>query len=170
MPYDDRCWDTFGVSQAAEIEQALAALDVRPDTLDDQERAALDRDGYVVLDRLLDPSHLDAVNAAVADQLDRARKDPHWHPGGTLHVSDLLDAGPALDAVWTAPRLLAAVVHLLGADLQARRLHYRSPPGRPSCSAATCGTPAPATVRWPAGTRCRSRSPGGARPASSRPM
>ncbi|MDP9239302.1 MAG: phytanoyl-CoA dioxygenase family protein [Actinomycetota bacterium] len=115
------------MSPAAEVEHALAALDVRVDTLDDRERAALDRDGYLVLHRLLDPAHVDAVNAAVGDQLEMARRDPHWHPGGTLHVPDLLDAGPALDAVWTAPRLLAAVVHLLGADLQVRRLHYRSP-------------------------------------------
>lgn len=110
----------------AEAAAALHALGVGPDTLAATEIAAVDRDGYVVLDAILDAQALTAVRAAAADRLAAAQGDPTWHPGGTLHV-DVLDGGPALDAVWTSPRLLAAVRHLLGDGLQMRRLQYRAP-------------------------------------------
>lgn len=82
----------------------------------------LDTDGYVVLDGLLDADLLAAVRAAMADALDR---DGPRGPGGTLHVDDL--RGPAVEAVWTAPRLVAAVEHVLGPDPVRGALHVRAP-------------------------------------------
>jgi hypothetical protein len=105
----------------------LHALGVHDDTLDARERAALDGDGYVVLLGLLDPELLALTRTMVAAELARARQDPTWHPGGTLHVDELLDAGPVADRVWTAPRLLAAVAHVLGDDFRINRMHYRAP-------------------------------------------
>ncbi|MEP6696241.1 MAG: phytanoyl-CoA dioxygenase family protein [Pseudonocardiales bacterium] len=118
-----------------------------PDTLTRGDKAALDADGYLVLDRLLSPALLEAVNRTVADELVAARGGRHWHPGGTLHLPDLLDAGTAMDAVRTASRLQSAVHHLLGPGWRASRLHFRSP--QPGFGAQTLHTdlpgPPPAT-------------------------
>jgi ectoine hydroxylase-related dioxygenase (phytanoyl-CoA dioxygenase family) len=84
--------------------------------------ADLDTEGYRVLDPLLDAAALGAVRAAVADALERT--GPRG-PGGTLHVDDL--SGPAVEAVWTAPPLVAAVEHLLGPDARRGALHLRAP-------------------------------------------
>jgi len=110
-----------------ETADVLHALGVRDDTLTGAERAALDDDGFIVLPGLLDADLLAAVRVVVAAALTRAREDPTWHPGGTLHVDELLDAGPVADRIWTAPRLVAAAAHLLGTDLQLHRMHYRAP-------------------------------------------
>jgi ectoine hydroxylase-related dioxygenase (phytanoyl-CoA dioxygenase family) len=83
---------------------------------------ALDTDGYVVLDRLLDEAALAGVRAARDAALLR---DGPRGPGGTLHVDGL--AGPAVEAVWTAPRLVAAVARLLGPDPARGALHVRAP-------------------------------------------
>lgn len=82
----------------------------------------LDTEGYRVLDPLLDDAALAAVRAAVEEALER---DGPRGPGGTLHVDDL--AAPAAEVVWTAPPLVAAVEHLLGADAARGALHLRAP-------------------------------------------
>ncbi|NMI02150.1 phytanoyl-CoA dioxygenase family protein [Pseudonocardia acidicola] len=104
----------------------LAELGVHDGVLEAPARAALAADGYVVLDGLLDAAVLRDLHACVDEHLIRERDGPLWRPGRTLHA-DLLDAGPAVDATWTAPRLLAAVAAVLGPELQLRRVHYRAP-------------------------------------------
>lgn len=91
-------------------------------TIDPAVRTALDADGCVVLDGLLDPAELAGVRAAVEAALDRAGPRS---PGGTLHADDL--RGPAVEALWAAPRLLAAVEHVLGPDPQRRAMGLRAP-------------------------------------------
>jgi ectoine hydroxylase-related dioxygenase (phytanoyl-CoA dioxygenase family) len=83
---------------------------------------ALDTDGFVVLPHLLDAAALAGVRAAMADALHR---DGPRGPGGTLHVDGL--RGPAVEAVWTAPPLVAAVEHLLGPGARRGELHVRAP-------------------------------------------
>lgn len=83
---------------------------------------ALDLDGYLVLDGLLDATTLAGVRAAMDEAL---RRDGPRGPGGTLHVDGL--SGPAVEAVWTAPPLVAAVTHLLGPDPARGALHVRAP-------------------------------------------
>jgi len=83
---------------------------------------ALDTDGYLLLDDLLDAATLDGVRDAMHQALDR---DGPRGPGGTLHVDDL--RGPAVEAVWTAPRLVAAVEHVPGPEPQRGALHVRAP-------------------------------------------
>lgn len=92
-----------------------------------EQRASLDAEGYVVLPGLVPPSRIEELRELVARELARADEDPLWRAGGTVHLESLLDAGPAVDAVWTAPTLLAAVRHLLGEQFALRRLHLRSP-------------------------------------------
>lgn len=82
---------------------------------------ALDRDGFVVLDGLLDAPALDAVRAATAAALRAAHDDG---PTGTGHGEP---AGPAIDALTSAPRLRAAVEHLLGPDAELVKVAVRAP-------------------------------------------
>lgn len=109
------------------VRAALTDLGVGAQTLTDAERRCLDEDGYVVLPELHDAEALRVLHGHLQDGLRAARDDPSWSPGGTLHLADLLDAGPAVDRVWTHPRLLAAVAHLLGEHLQVRGVAYRGP-------------------------------------------
>lgn len=82
---------------------------------------ALDRDGFVVLDGLLDAAALAAVRAATSEALRVARDDG---PTGTGHGEP---EGPAIDALTSAPRLRAAVEHLLGAGAELVKVNVRAP-------------------------------------------
>ncbi|MEV1294859.1 phytanoyl-CoA dioxygenase family protein [Pseudonocardia sp. NPDC049635] len=82
---------------------------------------ALDRDGFVVLDRLLDAAALTAVHEATLAALREARDDG---PIGTGHAEP---TGPAIDGLTSAPRLRAAVEYLLGADAELVKVNVRAP-------------------------------------------
>jgi ectoine hydroxylase-related dioxygenase (phytanoyl-CoA dioxygenase family) len=110
-----------------EVEGVLARLGVGPHTLTDNQRLALDAEGYLVLPGVLNATQVAAVMAVIDARLSAARRDASWTPGGTLHLDDLTGGGPAVDAVWTNPRVLAAVAHVLGPDLRLARVHFRGP-------------------------------------------
>ncbi|MGI5125849.1 phytanoyl-CoA dioxygenase family protein [Pseudonocardia sp. CA-107938] len=82
---------------------------------------ALDRDGFVVLDALLDAGELAAVHAAAITALRAAADDG---PTGTGHG---MPTGPAIDALVAAPRLRAAVEHVLGAGAECAGVAVRAP-------------------------------------------
>ncbi|MDN5860768.1 MAG: phytanoyl-CoA dioxygenase family protein [Pseudonocardia sp.] len=82
---------------------------------------ALDRDGFVVLDGLLDAAELSAVRDATAAALRAARDDG---PTGTGHGEPV---GPAIDALTSAPRLRGAVEHLLGDAAELVKVNVRAP-------------------------------------------
>ncbi|MGH8917913.1 MAG: hypothetical protein ACRD0H_06170 [Actinomycetes bacterium] len=83
---------------------------------------ALDTEGYLVIDGLLDAALLAGVRAAVDAALER---DGVRGPTGTLHVDNL--EGPAVDALWHALRLVAAVEHVLGAGFGRHAMGLRAP-------------------------------------------
>lgn len=110
-----------------EAEEILAALGVRPGTLAADERDALDRDGYVVLNGVLDTVSVAAMRSSIEESLEIARRDLTKKHGGTLHLDDIVDAGAAFDPAWSSPRLLAAVAHVLGADFRLSAAGFRGP-------------------------------------------
>jgi ectoine hydroxylase-related dioxygenase (phytanoyl-CoA dioxygenase family) len=110
-----------------EAKEILAALGVASDTLADEDRAALDRDGYVVLPDVLDDASVAAMRSAIDELLEIARRDLTKKHGGTLHLDELIDAGATFDPAWSAPRVLAAVAHVLGADFHLFAMGYRGP-------------------------------------------
>ena len=91
------------------------------------EAEALDRDGYVVIPELL--TQADATEFAIAiDVLHaRAKEDPLFRTGGTLHVDGLKEYGAPFDRAWTDDRVVAAVTHLLGSEFTVSRAHFRQP-------------------------------------------
>ena len=111
---------------AGEREALLRGLGAQESALTEDEKAALDRDGYVILDGLLDNEQVARILAALERLIAQARLDPTWHAGGTLHLVDLVDDN-AFDPVWKSGRLLSAIVHVLGYDLRIGSLTYRAP-------------------------------------------
>lgn len=101
------------------------------------ELSSLDDDGYVVLDRLLDDAEVAAMRAAIEVRLEIDRRDPTKRHGGTLHL-DLIDAGEPLERAWNAPRLRAAVEHVLGPSYRLDVASYRGP--RPGYGAQSLHT------------------------------
>jgi ectoine hydroxylase-related dioxygenase (phytanoyl-CoA dioxygenase family) len=116
----------MSVSQT-EAEEILTALGVGPATLTNDERSALDRDGYVVLPGIVDNASVAAMRSVIAERLEIARRDLTKKHGGTLHLDDVVDAGAAFDPAWSSPRLLAAVAHVLGADFHVSGAGFRGP-------------------------------------------
>ena len=114
-------------SAETEANDILATLGVEDGTLADDERAALDRDGYVVLDGVLDDGSVAEMRSAIDQLLETARRDPTKKHGGTLHLDDILDAGAMFDRAWSSPRVLAAVAHVLGADFHVFAAGFRGP-------------------------------------------
>lgn len=88
---------------------------------------ALDDDGYVVIPGVLSSEQIEQILTLVAARLAALQGDVTVKHGGTLHLDDLTDGGPAIDASWSEPRVVEAVSHLLGPDSGLARVHYRAP-------------------------------------------
>jgi len=112
--------------ERGETEALLRSLGAERSQLTDAERAALDTDGFVIMPGVLNAEQLAGVRSAIERLIAQARLDPTWHAGGTLHLNDLVN-DPAFDPVWKSPRLLAAIVHILGYDLGIGSVAYRAP-------------------------------------------
>lgn len=110
----------------AEREALLRGLGAQESALSESEKHALDRDGYVVFEKLFDAGQVARMRAALDDLIGKARLDPTWHAGGTLHLADLINDS-AFDPVWQSSRLLSAIVHVLGYDLRIGTVAYRAP-------------------------------------------
>src|SRR5262245_58096119 len=79
------------------------------DALTANERQRLDDEGYLVLERLVEPRRVQAMRARLEALL---AVTPQDH-AGTLIVAGLLEE-PVFDAAWNHPRVLAAARHVLG--------------------------------------------------------
>jgi ectoine hydroxylase-related dioxygenase (phytanoyl-CoA dioxygenase family) len=103
-------------SAAIDIATALATLDATPATLDQDQRARLDEDGYLVLPGALRESEVallrkkvDELNALERDRTETGlRQEP-----GAARLVNLVDEGPLFDLCWNNPVQLAAVAHVL---------------------------------------------------------
>lgn len=112
--------------ERAETEELLRSLGADEAHLSEDERTALDLEGYCVLRDVLNAEQLAKIRSALDELIAQARLDATWHAGGTLHLTDLVNT-PAFDPVWTSGRLLAAIVHVLGYDVRIGSLAYRAP-------------------------------------------
>lgn len=87
---------------------------------------ALERDGYAVIFGVLDEDALARIRAAISELYERAKHDPLWRAGGTLHL-DGIEKHEPFSAVWTDPRVVRGVRALLGEEYRVARTHVRSP-------------------------------------------
>jgi ectoine hydroxylase-related dioxygenase (phytanoyl-CoA dioxygenase family) len=108
--------------------EALWELGVRPDTLSDAEKDALDRDGFVVL---YDMVALDHVAAMRAEMERRFVIEKTAQPGMSDECVNMQDHSPIFDVCLTHPRLLAAIAHVLKENFKAQGVRSRpNPPGK----------------------------------------
>lgn len=111
------------------IQDALAELGVREDTLSSEELEFLDTNGYLPLRGVLSPEQVDAINARQAELLaiegDQAGLEVHQE-AGTDRLSDLINKGTVFHVVLTTPRLLAGIAHVLKNDLKLSSLNSRA--------------------------------------------
>lgn len=111
------------------IGEALAQLGVRDDTLTADEKAQLDRDGFLPLYGILTAEQVAAMNARLDELVvlegEDAGKEVHQEPG-TNRLSNLPDKSDLFDVCFTHPRLLAGIAHVLKGDLKLSSLNYRA--------------------------------------------
>jgi ectoine hydroxylase-related dioxygenase (phytanoyl-CoA dioxygenase family) len=111
------------------MQEALADLGVRCDTLTRQEKDQLDTDGFLPLGGILAPEQVDRLRVRVDELLqlegDQAGIEVHQE-AGTERLSDLVNKGEVFDICFTHPRVLAAMAHVLQADFKLSSLNYRA--------------------------------------------
>lgn len=111
------------------IAESLVALGVTDDTLSLEEKAQLDRDGFLPLPGLLLPEQVEQINARLAallaDEGENAGKEVHQE-AGTDRLSDLVNKGEVFEVCFTHPKVLAAIAHVLGGELQLSSLNARA--------------------------------------------
>src|SRR5262245_45219465 len=110
-------------------QEALRALGVRDDTLTEEERAALDRDGFLPLPGILTAEQVARINARIdqllAEEGENAGKEVHQE-AGTDRLSDLINKDPIFEVCFTHPRVLAGIAHVLRGDLKLSSLNSRA--------------------------------------------
>ncbi len=111
------------------IQEALFAMGVREDTLTQDEKAKLDREGFLHLPEILTPLEVEALRARQADLLnlegDLAGTEVHQE-AGTDRLSDLMNKGTIFHIIFKKPRVLAAIAHVLQNDLKLSSLNSRN--------------------------------------------
>ncbi len=111
------------------IQDALHELGVREDTLTPEEKAQLDRDGFLPLYHILTPEQVTQfgarLDALTAEEGDEGGKEVHQE-AGTDRLSDLVNKDPMFEICFTHPRVLAGVAHVLNGNLKLSSLNSRA--------------------------------------------
>ena len=110
------------------VHDALEQLGVRPDTLSDEERADLDRDGYLPLHDVMGTGLAAKLRSRfqelVEEESERAGLEFKQEPG-THRLADLVNKDPLFELCFSHPRVLAAVAWVLANDLKLSSLNGR---------------------------------------------
>ena len=119
------------------MNQLLTQLGVRPDTLSNQEKAFLAKNGYLNLGQLLSEKQLTSVRS----QMDFLLKKEGERAGGELldspyirhpkeegadRLADLVNKGAVFDIFYTHPKVLAAIAQVVGQHFKLSSLNYRA--------------------------------------------
>ena len=111
------------------VQEALHELGVRDDTLTPQQKAQLDREGYLLLPGTLSAAQREALRARqgelLAEEGEKAGTEVHQERG-TDRLSDLINKDPLFHIVLTQPTVLAAIAHVLRSDFQLSSLNSRN--------------------------------------------
>ncbi len=105
----------------------LAQFGITETTLSPHERDALDRDGYVVLPEVIAANWLERLRAAFESGCEKDGHAPVVKESGTRHVNDLVNRDPVFEGVFTHPRVLAAVYHVLRDAFRVGQIGGRDP-------------------------------------------
>lgn len=111
-------------------DQILAQFGVTESTLSPFEKGALDREGYVIFRNVIDEHWLSGLrtafeNAGAKDS--SAPEIPVIKDSGTRHIDNLVTRGPVFERVYTHPRILGAVYHILQTPFRLGQMNGREP-------------------------------------------
>jgi len=115
----------------------LETLGVSNSLLSQSEKEFLDTNGYLSLGPLLsDKAFKDLLRRCEelvalegdsgGDELLASKHIKHPKEAGAQRLADLANKGPVFDALYTHPKLLAAVQHVIGPEIQLSSLNYRA--------------------------------------------
>jgi ectoine hydroxylase-related dioxygenase (phytanoyl-CoA dioxygenase family) len=101
------------------------------------EKDFLDSNGYLSLGRLLSDERLDAIKTRVGElvneegdqggsELFNSKHIKHPKEEGADRLANLVNKGEEFDILYTHQKLLAAVYHVLGAEVKISSLNYRA--------------------------------------------
>ena len=119
------------------MEETLYQLDVRHDTLTQEEKDFLDQKGYLNLGQLLSNRQVEEINAKIYSLMntegDKAGSElldspyiRHPKEAGADRLADLVNKGEVYDIFYTHPRVLAGIAHVLGPLIKLSSLNYRA--------------------------------------------
>lgn len=111
----------------ATFEEALRQCGVTDATLTAGEREALDRHGYVVFADLVDAEGLESLRAAFEAAMNPGQPGAPASQTGTRHADHLESRSAAFEVVYTHPKVLAAVHHVLRGVFRVFLLSGRDP-------------------------------------------
>ena len=108
------------------IEEILNESGRASSALSEREREELDRDGYVVFPDLIDADWLEPLKAAFDSEYENGGRS-RVNESGTRHVDDLVNRGAVFEGIYTHPRVLAAVHHVLRDEFRVGQVGGRDP-------------------------------------------
>ncbi|MFD2613897.1 phytanoyl-CoA dioxygenase family protein [Paenibacillus gansuensis] len=110
------------------MEEVFEALGVTEALLSDEEKRSLDEQGYVLFPSVLSTEQLESFREKYEELMAKegmnAGKEVHQEEG-TRRLSDLVNKGEIFDTVYTHPKLLAAVHHVLKREFKLSSLNAR---------------------------------------------
>lgn len=110
------------------IEEAIKQLGVTENSLSEAEKQSLDRQGYVLLPGIIEPEWLNRLRQAYEELMAKegalAGIEVHQE-AGTRRLSDLVNKGEVFDRIYTHPKVLAGVYHVLGREFKLSSLNGR---------------------------------------------
>lgn len=117
-------------STISNVDELFEAVGVTNKTLSMAEKEALDKQGYLIVQGLLDKKWLEQLRA----EFERLLKLQDAEEGknaeqttGTRHVSGLGKAGEIFERVYTHPKILAIARQVLGDEFRFGDIHGRDP-------------------------------------------
>lgn len=109
-----------------DMQQMLAELGVTEQTLTEQEKLTLDTQGYIVFHNLIDKQQLTELCDKYEELMSKsAGTIAHQREVGTRRLFDLENQGPVFDRIYTMPKVLAAVRHLIQREFKFVTLNGR---------------------------------------------
>jgi len=106
-------------------------------SLTEEEKSFLDENGYLPLGQLLSKEQLDIIRQRIQElvteegkkggfELFNSKHIKHPKEEGADRLANLVNKGAVFDQLYTHPKLLAGVEHVLGPEIQLSSLNYRA--------------------------------------------
>jgi ectoine hydroxylase-related dioxygenase (phytanoyl-CoA dioxygenase family) len=119
----------FIMTTSYNTDLALQELGVTEKTITSQEKEFLDRNGYLAMPGILSVAEIQALRdrlaALLALEKENAGKEVHQE-AGTARLSNLVDKGEEFHVLFTHPRVLAALAHVLEHDMKLSSINSRA--------------------------------------------